>query len=81
MPGTGAPADASTADVIVQFAVPPRRPPTAAASGGAAVGVHVLANVSASGAPFGGILTIVNFTDQVRAGLRAIDRDRASSKL
>ena len=52
--GTGAPHDASTADVVVNVTVP---------SSGAvgAVGVSVLANVS-NGSPFGGILTVVNFT-------------------
>ena len=55
VPGTGAPADASTADVVLRIALP------AATSTAAAVGVSVLANVSA-GAPFGGILTIVSFS-------------------
>jgi sucrose-6-phosphate hydrolase SacC (GH32 family) len=50
--GTGAPADASTSDVVVSVKVP---------SATGAVGVSVLANVSA-GVPFGGILVVVNFT-------------------
>ena len=50
--GTGAPADASTSDVVVNVTVP---------SSAGSVGVHVLANVS-GGSPFGGILTYVNFT-------------------
>ena len=50
--GTGAPADASTSDVVVNVTVP---------SSAGSVGVHVLANAS-GGSPFGGILTYVNFT-------------------
>jgi len=50
--GTGAPADASTSDVLVNITVP---------QAVGAIGVSVLANVSA-GQPFGGILTVVNFT-------------------
>ena len=57
--GTGAPADASTSDVAINITVPTFE----SASGGAsAVGVYVLANVSHNGAPFGGVLTIINFT-------------------
>ena len=52
VPGTGAPADASAADAVIIVKVPPKP---------SAVGVRVLANVS-SGQPFGGVLTIVNFT-------------------
>ena len=54
--GTGAPHDASTSDVVVRMLVP--------TDGGApsAVGVRALANVTDDGLPFGGILTVVNFT-------------------
>ena len=55
--GTGAPADASASDVVVRVAVPP-----VGAAAGAAVGVTVLANLTAEGSPFGGVLAIVNFT-------------------
>ena len=55
LPGTGAPSDASTADVVVNVTVP---------STASAVGVHVLANASEGGTPtpYGGILLLVNFT-------------------
>lgn len=51
VPGTGHPADASASDVVANITV----------VHAGAVGVSVLANVSA-GSPYGGILTIVNFT-------------------
>jgi hypothetical protein len=51
--GTGFPADASTSDVVLSVKVP--------AAGTGAVGVSVLSNVTA-GIPFGGVLTVVNFT-------------------
>lgn len=57
--GTGTPADASTADVVVNVSVP---------SVAGAVGVHVLANVSGTRQPFGGILTLVNFTKPAADG-------------
>ena len=52
VPGTGYPADASTSDVVVNVTIP---------SSPGDVGVSVLANASA-GSPFGGVLTVVNFT-------------------
>ena len=60
--GTGAPhADASAADVVLSIALP-----TMGGDDAAAVGVSVLANVSDDGggalAPFGGVLTLVNFS-------------------
>ena len=55
--GTGAPADASTSDVVVNVTIP-----TGASAAGTAVGVSVLANVTGGGTPFGGVLTVVNFT-------------------
>ena len=57
VPGTGFPADASTSDIVANISVP-----SAPAAG--AVGVSVLANVSAGGerSPFGGVLAVVNFT-------------------
>jgi hypothetical protein len=60
--GTGFPADASTSDVVLNITVP-------AAVG--AVGVSVLANVSAAGTPFGGVLVIVNFTTPDANGIIA----------
>ena len=60
--GTGAPADASTSDVVVTVTVPASVGDSNGIGVGAAVGVSVLANVTADGAPFGGILTTVNFT-------------------
>ena len=60
--GTGAPADASTSDVVVNVTVPASVGGLHGNDLGAAVGVSVLANVSSDGAPFGGILTTVNFT-------------------
>jgi hypothetical protein len=57
--GTGSPADASTADVVVNVTVP--------TAGVGAVGVNVLANASA-GSPFGGVLTVVNFTKPAADG-------------
>ena len=63
--GTGAPHDASTADVLLTIAVPrPTRGGNGSRAGAAvasAVGVSVLANVS-GGVPFGGVLTILNFS-------------------
>ena len=53
--GTGLPADASTSDVLINVTVP------RSAAAASALGVSVLANASA-GVPFGGVLTMVNFT-------------------
>ena len=60
--GTGAPADASASDVVVNVTVPASVGGSSGNGVGAAVGVSVLANVTSDGAPFGGILTTVNFT-------------------
>jgi len=69
--GTGYPADASTADVVAKFSVP--------SNGAGAIGVSVLANTS-GGVPFGGVLTIVNFstpdtngTIKATASIRTLD--------
>jgi len=58
--------DASTSDIVLKITVPKAEELRLAAASGSssaspAFGIRVLANVSA-GAPFGGILTVVNFT-------------------
>jgi len=69
--GTGYPADASASDVVAKFSVP--------SNGVGAIGVRVLANTSGA-VPFGGVLTIVNFstpdangTIKATASIRTLD--------
>ena len=67
VPGTGWPHDASTSDVVITVSVP-----ALTAGQKSAIGVRVLANVSTDEeqAPFGGILTVVNFTAPDTNGTR-----------